>query len=898
MRKILIIFWCLSMLSACNPNETDIVCTNGLELDQYGQCVPVCDDDFVLIGGKCEIIIPVCPSDQILNEETYTCDIKPIECEEPLVEENGLCIDPNTVLNYSEQSQEFKNIFDIYDTSNNEIIELSEVDNIYDLDLSNLMLEDISFLASFNNLETLNIENNRISDISSLNDLENLTELNAGMNLIDNICMFTNTNLETLYINDNLIKDIDCLIGFDQISIFDASNNEITSVNKLNMFTNAKYISLAHNEIYGISGLDSLSLLEHLDLSYNEIVLSMLFQYLADSSNLVYLDVSYNALTQVKSFNTITSLEEFNIDGNRVSKISSLEDLENLISFSAKGQAIQNIEVVENWSSLAELSLEGQYVISIEPLFNVPTLIMVDINYIDLNYENIINIVALSSNGINIISGLNLDTYGVPLLISKYDIIYAYEGEDYTFTDLGIVAYDIEDGSLENSLVSNYSDLSSLSAGEYTLGLSVMDSDGFITQKFIPLIIRERIDMSNLVVFVSFSDYAFYAPPKSYQEYYELFNGDSFSLSDYFLEVSNGTYKIESVFTHDEIYFFKSEYPRSYYQIKSVDNPEGYENIREQKERERELLRDIVEEIEMNNYIDDDVILDADDDGVIDGIILLFAGYIEGWNELLWPHTYWLDTKDVDGNFMADSPTINGKYVYKYNMQFMGHLVGFDTILLGVIAHEVFHIIGAPDFYHYYQDFDIDPVGGWDLMDFSVVTPIHPLQYTKEEYGDFDTDEIYVSEDGYYSINRTTLLEDNVIVIDLEYSNEFLYIEYRTKIGDYESSIPAEGIIVYRVDKDFVGNYQGMYDEEYNSLDEVFIFREVTFIEEYLNEGIYIIEESGNLDNAALNYGTNETMGVGSRIPMFYSDGTEIMIHITITIQTEDRVTMQIDFIE
>lgn len=898
MKKILIVLWFILILSACNPNETNIDCADGFELDQYGQCVSSCDDGMVLIGGVCEIIIPVCGVDQILNEETLSCEPKKVICEEPFVEIDGVCINSNIVLDFSEMSQELKKIFNRYDASKDEIIDLNEAGSIRYLDLSNLMLTDISFLSGLYRLETLDIQNNSISDVSGLNALRYLTELNAGKNLIENICTLSNENLESLYLNDNLITEINCLDELNKIRVLDASNNKIKFIEKLNIFPIISYVDLSHNEIIGISELDRLYFLEYLDLSYNNIVFNYAFEDLVRSHDLVYLNVSYNDMNQIDPFNAITSLEEVNIDGNNISNISSLEDLVNLKIFNSKGQAIRNIEVIENWISLEEINLEGQYLSSIEPLFNVPTLTSVDISNIDLSYENIISIVELSSMGINVTSGINLDTNGIPLIMSKFDTIYAYTGENKTLTDLGIIAYDIEDGRLEDDLISNYYDVSLLSVGEYTLDLSLMDSDGNISEKSVPLVIRERINMSNLVVFVTFSDYTFYYPPNDFDGYYDIFNGSDFSLKDYYLEISDGEYIIESVFTHDELYFFESEHPRSYYRLQSPANPNGYGSVAEQKLRERELLRNISIEIEKNNYIDEDVILDANEDGVIDGITLMVAGYTDNWNQLLWPHTYFLDSKDVDGNFTADSPTINGKYVYKYNMQFLGHLIGEDTLFLGVIAHEVFHIIGAPDLYHYYQDYDINPIGGWGLMDFSVSTPKHPLQYTKENYGGFYTDEIYVSEDGLYTLNRTTLLEDNVIVIDLQNSNEFLYIEYRTRVGDYEIGIPTEGTIVYRVDKDFVGNYLGMYDEDYNSLDEVFVFREATFIEEFLDEDRYIIEDSGNTDYAALNYGVNETTGVGSNTPIFYSDGTEIMISITITEQNEDHVIVQIDFIE
>ena len=138
--------------------------------------------------------------------------------------------------------------------------------------------------------------------------------------------------------------------------------------------------------------------------------------------------------------------------------------------------------------------------------------------------------------------------------------------------------------------------------GEYSLDLSLTDSDGNISEKSIPLVVRERIDMSNLVIFVTFSDYAFYYAPNDYNGYYDIFNGDDFSLKDYYLEISDGEFVIESMFTHDELYFFESKHARTYYQLKSPDNPNGYSSIAEQKIRERELLRDISIEIEATSY--------------------------------------------------------------------------------------------------------------------------------------------------------------------------------------------------------------------------------------------------------------------------------------------------------
>ena len=907
MKKLVVVLSLLFVLSACDPVEEPLDC----ESDRYienGECIcvtehededgncyipaPTCEDNHILNEdtNECEEVTPTCVDGEILNEETNLCEPEPLTCVDPFVLEGDTCINPNIVFNFYDRSDEFKFKFDVFDTNNDYLIELDELEAIKVVNLDGLGLTDISFLADFTYIEMLYIDNNDITDLSPLNDLENLEVLTASNNELADVCNFTNTNLVELILSNNNLIDIDCMEGFDNVLLFDASYNAIANVNTVNKFPNAQIINLSHNDIFIISGFAGMPNLEYLDVSHNQIIFSFDFQYLSGSPNMAYIDASNNRLTDITAFNSVPSLQYIYVDNNVLATIFSLRDLENLKVFSAKGQAMQDISVMSGWTSLEEVYLEGQYLSNIEVLLTIPTLTDVDVDGIDLNYDNVLDIIELVSNNVSVVAGLDVGSNGAPLLLSGYDKVYAYEGEITSLTDLGIIAYDVEDGTVENSVISNYPDISSLLIGEYSLELSVTDSEGNESILTIPLVVRERIQMSNLVIFVTFSDYDDYVAPKTYQEYYSMFNGDSFSLEDYFLDVSRDTYKIKSVFTHEDIYFFTSEHPRAYYELQTNDNPLGYVTTNEKHDREHDLIRAIIEEIETNNYIDEDIILDADEDGVIDAITLMFAGDREGWNDLLWPHAFWLDTQDTNGNFTAESPTINGKYVYKYNMQFVGDYNGYESIYLGVIAHEVFHNIGAPDYYHYYQDGHIDPVGGWGLMEYSGYIPNFPIMYSISHYGNFETDEVSVYETGDYLLNRTTLTEDNVIVIDLEKSNEYLYIEYRTRTGDYEDNIPMEGVIVYRVDKDFEGNYDGMYDDNFNSLDEVYIFREVTFN--------HVIDDAGNSNTAALYHGVNNEMGVGTDVPMFFSDGSEIMITITINGQTADQASLTIEFIQ
>ncbi|MCI0472725.1 MAG: M6 family metalloprotease domain-containing protein, partial [Ignavibacteria bacterium] len=311
--------------------------------------------------------------------------------------------------------------------------------------------------------------------------------------------------------------------------------------------------------------------------------------------------------------------------------------------------------------------------------------------------------------------------------------------------------------------------------------------------------------INNLVVYIRFADESEFTDQTSV--YNTMFNNSASganSMYNYFKEVSYNQLSIISTYypvpPGSVVISYQDSHVRNYYKpYDSLTNPIGYLSS-ERTIREHTLLKDAVENIA--SQVPVSLNIDGDNDGRVDNVCFIISGSTTAWSTLLWPHRWAL---------YSYSAMINGKRVYDYNFQLQNSLKSSGP---GVLCHEMFHSLGAPDLYHYTSN-GISPCSRWDVMDYNSNPPQHMGAYMKWKYGNWISN-IPVISSGTHSLKPLTSQTNNCYRVNSPYTTtEYFILEYRKKLSTFENSIPDNGLIVYRINTLYNGNANGPPDEVY-----------------------------------------------------------------------------------
>ncbi len=215
----------------------------------------------------------------------------------------------------------------------------------------------------------------------------------------------------------------------------------------------------------------------------------------------------------------------------------------------------------------------------------------------------------------------------------------------------------------------------------------------------------------------------------------------------------------------------------------------------------------------------------------------------------------------------------------------------------GVIAHEFLHSLGLPDLYR--TNLPGQPVGRWDIMS-SVQNSflVYPLSYFRARLGWVSMGTI--TQSGTYTLKAVSESGGNqVYKLSTPLSDtEFICLEYRRQkdeISQVDHRIPSSGLLMYRVDTkvEKLDNRAGK--------NGIYVYRPGVTDPEAATDigGTYNMNLS---EQAALSpvkgstYGTTDLNADFTKNTLYYSDGSNSGIQISVVSADEKEITFTVTF--
>lgn len=302
--------------------------------------------------------------------------------------------------------------------------------------------------------------------------------------------------------------------------------------------------------------------------------------------------------------------------------------------------------------------------------------------------------------------------------------------------------------------------------------------------------------LRNLVLLVEFPD-----RPHTYskERFDALFNAAGYgvdeavgSVSDFYREVTYGTLAVDSTLTewilldHEAAYYGKDLW--------------GFDI------RPREMVEEALAKLEARGF--DFSTADGDQDGVVDSLTVIHAGggqeYSGNDTDYIWSHQ-WTLTQPVlyDGTWVVSYHTEPERRGRDNNPASQG------ITRIGVICHEIGHILGLPDLYDY--DYDSAGAGAFCLMasgswnGLSGSQPAHPNAWCKVEAGWVTP--VLVEGAGVISC-RQVESHPQVYKLALGFpATEHFLVENRQGYG-FDGGLPGSkhGLLIWHIDETAMNN--------------------------------------------------------------------------------------------
>lgn len=300
---------------------------------------------------------------------------------------------------------------------------------------------------------------------------------------------------------------------------------------------------------------------------------------------------------------------------------------------------------------------------------------------------------------------------------------------------------------------------------------------------------KGEASMKTVVIPVQFQNLKFFEKNIE-SKVYNLFNQLNYNYND-------ATGSVSDYFNDNLGYYGKFDF--SITPVVTVSNNMEYygaNNNRGVDENIQELVAEACQMASRTGF--DFASCDGNGDGVIDNVIIFFAGYNEsegGGDNAIWPQSWNL----------RDEITLNGKVVSGFSCcSELSGADGSNFTGIGTICHEYCHFLGLPDLYDVngpVEGQSAGLAGSVSIMDngnFNNDGKTPPYLTSLERYLALDSKFCSVFADEWWEI-PPVYQSDSVYAILTENPNEFFIVENRDG-SKWDRYIGGNGLLVYHID--------------------------------------------------------------------------------------------------
>lgn len=288
-----------------------------------------------------------------------------------------------------------------------------------------------------------------------------------------------------------------------------------------------------------------------------------------------------------------------------------------------------------------------------------------------------------------------------------------------------------------------------------------------------------------LVIMMQFADRSF---TKDKADFQRLFNEENYrednaagSVRDYYDYASYGKLRLRC----DIVGPYTSAFPMRFY----GGNSGAGGNDQNPYALFEEAVGRAANEVDLSDY-------DADGDGLVDNIHIVYAGYGEeagASSDAIWAHKMSFGAITVQGmkiDTYSCAPELRGN-------------MGDGISRIGPHCHEIGHALGAMDYYdtNYEIGGGYQGTGQWDIMasgswNNSGISPANFNPYVKVY--DFGWAEAKTLDANAVNTVQPSSYEDNVYRIDTGEEGDFYLLENRRRVS-FDKSVPGEGLLVFHI---------------------------------------------------------------------------------------------------